>query len=189
MRFHTQQFDALLQLALDAHSRGKDISGIGWKPVHDVALHVDELTKIRFNGEGFDVYRAHALAEINVSREQALDVVMASAVYSELEHEPAQAEQPKMSPQLKGWATRRAAAAKMQGSTKGDLVKAFLLREQGATTAELKKLTGWPSVNAVHYARKFGFSLERAVDPKTGHTRYFCAPLGGPVAPEIVETE
>ena len=132
MKFQTQQFDALHQLALDAISRDKTLAGIGSSPPFgDVALYVDGLTTIRFNGEGFDIYRAKALAQISVTREEALDVIMASAVYATMVHEKAsptplpsddhqltamRAAKPPPARELtrveKAWVTRRANAAR-----------------------------------------------------------------------------
>jgi hypothetical protein len=190
MRFQLQQFDALYQLALEAHSRGKDIAGVGWVPLHplDVALHVDGLTTIRFNGEGFDIYRAGAIAEINVNYSQALDVIMASAVYSELEHKPEPASEP-LSRQQKGWITRRA-KARLPGSldgTKSGLIAAMLLRNEGATIAEFKKATGWQGLSVPHFAKRYGLELRTVTDPNTGNLRYFGNRKNEQSAPEIVE--
>lgn len=168
MKFNTQQFDALHRLAMEAQSRGKQVQGIGWTSLRDaVTLWVDKLTAIRFNGEGFDIYRAKALAEMNITAEQAHNVIMAAAVHSTLVHKPVP-------------------PVRSENGSKSGLIIAMVLRPEGATTAEIKNAVDWPTINVRHHARKCGLLLTTSVDVVTGLTRYFAK---RPLSLEIVDDE
>lgn len=185
MRFQVQQFSALYQLALDAGARGKYTS-VRWFARHDndVLLDAeDRTTEIKFNGDGFDVFRdgdADA-SNSNITHAQALDVIMASAVYATLvapksEPEVTRPAKANLSRGRKAWETRRATGNAPQpgipqSGTKAELIINMLLHENGATGDEIKAATGWPSIGVRAYASRYGVRLTTSTD-RDGVTRY-----------------
>lgn len=171
MRHEVQQFEMLHRLALDAQSRGKrHLIGVSWHPLDGaVSFGVDTVTSIRSNGDGFDIYNSRELAQINVSYEEALDIVMASAVLATFS-----AEQPAMiKPKPKSWQSE--AARRGWQTRRGDKPsKISMIAEmlkRGTTSREVCTAMGWKSVSLRRAADLNGLTLVRLGDRYYGKAK------------------